>query len=122
MNDTSPFQWAAASLAWTPEGYLLRVPAFLDVRAVSLMDMAALVPGATVEYELEPAVWTKTERGTSVEPGELRIKWPQLPGVAGEAIREPLDRAARDAVREADEATELDKQRVAQLLRGLRGD
>jgi hypothetical protein len=122
MNDASPFQWASASLVWTPEGYLLRVPAYLNARAVSLVNPTALVPGATVEYELEPAVWTKTEGGTRVEPGELRIKWSQLPDAAGEAIREPLDRAAKKAMREADDATEVDKHRVEQLLQQLRGE
>jgi hypothetical protein len=120
-----PFQWGASSIAWTPEGYLLRVPAYLDARAVSLIDDASFlmsIPGAKVEYELEPAVWTKTGNGTSVEPGELRIRWPELPDAAGEAIREPLDRAASKALREAERATEEDTSTVNSLLRQLRGE
>lgn len=123
-NQEAPFQWGAASIAWTLEGYLLRVPAYLNARAVSLIDDANFlmsIPGAKVEYELEPAVWT-TGNGTSVEPGELRIRWSELPDAAGEAIREPLDRAARKALREADAATERDKTIVDSLLGQLRGD
>jgi hypothetical protein len=107
-------------------GYLLRVPVYLNARAVSLIDDATFlmsIPGAKVEYELEAAVWTDTRNGRSVEPGELRIRWPQgLPDAAGEAIREPLDRAASKALREAERSTEEDTAIVDSLLRQLRGE
>jgi len=125
-ESNTALQWGAASIAWTPNGYILRVPAYLDARAVSLIDdslLLASIPGSRVEYELEPAVWKKTDRGTSVEPGELRIRWPEgLPDAAGQAIREPLDRAVGRAMLDAERATEQDEAIVDSLLRQLRGE
>jgi hypothetical protein len=120
----SPLQWGAANLYWTPSGYVLSMPMYLNARAAKLFeDSGALAtPGAELLYELIPAVWTKKDGGTAVEPGEFRVTWPQLPDMAGQALRELLEPAARKARREADEQDADDEKVAKEFLRQLRGD
>jgi hypothetical protein len=101
------------------------MPMLLDSRAVKLFEesgVLAAIPGASVLYELIPGVWTKKDGGTAVEPGEFRVTWPRLPDMAGEALRELLEPAARKARRDAKEQAADDQQFAKEFLRQLRGE
>ena len=107
----SPFQWKAADIYWTPNGYVLKVPTHLDARACALLEASSMSLQAIAGYTLTP--------GT---PGELEVVYEDWPDVAPEALREVLDRHGIKARRDAKRDDEADTKRAKTFLRGLRGE
>jgi hypothetical protein len=124
MSSTTPdhpLQWGAATIAWTPSGYVLSVPMYLDARATQLLETSMPdVPGAEVDYLMRPAVWTKVDSGTSVEPGELQISSQVFFDFAPEELKRLLDQASTRASNKAAKEEAHDDEMARRFLVGLR--
>jgi hypothetical protein len=118
-----PIRWAAATIAWTPEGYVLRAPLLLHARAVLEFEQAlpGLIGGST-EYRVEAAVWHRDESGTRVDTGFLTLRSADLLDQDGVKLRVSLQVAAQRAKAEGEAAQADDDKRIAALLEALRRD
>jgi hypothetical protein len=126
MSMETPLQWPNATIAWTPDGYVLRVPAWLDARATVLFEESGVfreLPGERIAWQVRAGRRTNSSSGAAFEPGELTITSPSLLTATEPAdLKRLLDNAARKARQAAEEAEALDKQRAEAFLAALRGE
>jgi hypothetical protein len=118
-----PIQWGAATIAWTPEGHVLRAPLFLDARAALEFEQAlpGLVEGSTT-WTVQAAVWQRDGSGTKVDPGFVSLLSADLLEQDGVKLRVSLQIAAQQAKEKGDAAQADDDKRIAALLEALRRD
>jgi hypothetical protein len=119
----TPFQWGAANLTWSPTGYELHVPMFLEARATIALDRSdylSRLPGADVSASLRAGVKSTGESGTSFEPGELVIASPSLFDVDPQELRRVFDELGAQCQEYADREEADDHERARAFLEALR--
>lgn len=118
----TPFQWGAATLTWSPTGYELHVPMFLDERATLALDRSdwlSRLPGADVRGSLRTGAKLKGESGASFEPGELVIASPSLFDIDPRELRRVLDELGSDCREQAAREEAADHERARAFLKAL---
>lgn len=121
MPADKPLAWGAAEITWTPSGYTLSVPMYLDDRAAALLESALPeIPVAELGYSLRAAVWHSGPTGTRVDPGELVVSSSDFFDVGPAELRMHLDNAANRAKLTAERDQAEDEARARMYLQELR--
>ena len=123
-DDPTPLQWEAATLAWTQHGYVLEVTLWLELSAALIFEESiAGVLGPSAVIQVTAAARIADEYHAHVDPGDLRITWPEQPNdVDPRQLRATLDSAAFQALARADELRAGDDKWASAFLAALRAE
>jgi hypothetical protein len=129
MDD--PIQWGAANLSWTPDGYRLELPVWLDVRGSAvfeqrlpdLLESFEALKDGPLSFEFTGGRRWSNETGAGADPASLTvIAHRTLFAVAPEELHRVLGTAAAESQREADEQHARDQEAATAWLATLRGN
>jgi len=127
VTENDPVQWGRSNLAWTPEGYKLRLTIWLDQRGSALFaskvgdTLAGFQDLEGAEARWIPGSITHDAKSTEAEPGELEITADRvLFAIAPADFRRAVTDLALACRREGDEQQARDEELAAEWLTQLR--
>lgn len=123
VTNMSRVHWGRSEINWKPDGYELRVTAFVYAREADILARTAVhhIDHLDVHVRIEHGTRTESTSGTSVEPGELVFFGPDLlRSVTPSVLRAAVDAWVADAVSIAEREEAEDNRLADQFLVELR--
>lgn len=125
-----PIQWGRAEVAWTPTGYRLTLPVWLDARGSALFEarvgdllesLEELGEGAVRVWTFEHGHIHRTKTEVRADPGLLRITAPRtLFALEPARLQDVLGALAATCRREGDEQQDRDEEIAGDWLGRVR--
>jgi hypothetical protein len=116
----SAVRWANATIVWTPEQFILRIPVMIEERAAEYAGPELSTKLPNVDVTIRHGQIIRDERGTKAVEGSIELGTPLLFQLNAHNVKALVDNTVEAAVAAGDRDQARDEALAAEFLTALR--